>query len=280
MSVLGFYTMMWYPIPLRSEFFAYQKNDPQAQMRPLQAYRSRLQPPSETMQLFLARITKRQWIWKHIPWVQSVYLANSITFNALNDSSNIDFFVVTSKKRLRTTKLLVGVVFACIHLRERQKTRAMRFCADFFVTQEHQDLSRILLTPTDPYLIYRLAHLVPLYHHDFVLYDNIYEENKRIHYYLPNFPIRQTIFLWTDILIGNSRLKRWWEWVMRSLVGDILELLCKGGSLVFIRRKKYRMPQFASHILIWTGIYKSYDDKRKRYALQREVFKKTQTISG
>lgn len=71
----------------------------------------------------------------------------------------------------------------------------MRFGADFIVTQDAQDFSRILLSPSDPYLIYWLAHLVPVYHRDFVLYDNIYEENKRLQYYLPNFPFRQTIFL-------------------------------------------------------------------------------------
>ena len=67
MSPLGFYMMMCYPIPLRSEFFAYQQIDQQAISRPLQAFWSRLQPPSEMMQSYIALLSKRQWIRKYIP---------------------------------------------------------------------------------------------------------------------------------------------------------------------------------------------------------------------
>jgi hypothetical protein len=279
MVALGFYIMMWYPIPLRSEFFAYQESDDQASSRPLQAFRSWLQPPSERMLQYIDQVTKRQRIWKYIPGVQSVYLANSITFNAIQDESNIDFFVVTGAKRLRTTKLLVKSIFFFIRLRERKTSRAMRFGADFFVTEEAQDFSRILLSPSDPYLVYRLAHLVPIYHADFVFFDTIYEENKRLQYYLPNFGFRQTIFLGIDVLIGVTWWKRVTERVMYSVVGDIRELVVKYFSLLSFRRVKWRKPFLAIHILIWSGIYKSYDDKRKRYALQRELLKKTEKTS-
>jgi len=153
------------------------------------------------MQKYLALITKRQWVRKYIPGVQSAYLANSISFNSIREQSNIDFFVVTSERRLWTTILFVKFVLFIIRLWEKQSTRQMRFCADFFVTQDHQDLSRILLSPSDPYLVYWLAHLVPIYHRDFVYYDSIYEENKWLQYYLPSFSAHQTIFLGTDIVI-------------------------------------------------------------------------------
>ncbi len=274
MSPLGFYMMMWYPIPLRSEFFAYQQTDQQAINRPLQSFWSRLQPPSETMQAYIALLTKRQWVWKYIPWVQSVYIANSLTFNAVHETSNIDFFIVTRNKRLWTTHVLVNIVFFIIRLREKQATRTMRFSADFFVTQETQDLSRILLTPSDPYLVYWLAHLVPYYHRDFVFYDSIYEENKRLQYYLPSFPFRQTIFLWIDVLIWSSVIKRFGEWIMYSLLWIGIEYGAKACSLLFLRWKKYRLPALTPHILVASWLYKSYDDKRKWYALQREVYKK------
>lgn len=275
-TALGFYAMMNYPLPLRSEFFAYQQTQ-SWYVRPLQAFWSRLEPPSEQMQVYVDLIKKRQWIRQYIPGVQSVYLANSITFNALRDNSNIDFFIVTWPRRIRTTIVLVKIVFWCINSREHhRKEKKMRFSADFFVTQDEQDLSRILLSPSDPYLVYRLAHLVPVYHRDFVLYDTIYDENMWLQYYLPNFSSRQTIFLWIDVVTGVGRLKRWSERGIYSMVGSLIELLVKYLWKWVLWWKRYRLPVLAAHILVWPGLYKSYDDKRKWYALQREVFKKTQ----
>ncbi len=269
--------MMWYPLPLRSEFFAYQQTDHQATSRPLQSFRSRVVPPDDMMQSYLSLVTKRQWIRSAIPGVESVYLANSITFNALHEWSNIDFFIVTESKRLWMTKSLVTFVFWCINTRERHTTKAMHFSVDFLVTKDHQDLSCILLSPSDPYLVYRLAHLVPIYHRDFVYYDTIYEENKRIQYYLPNFLARQSIFLWIDISIGSMRIKRCIERILSTVVGDLVEYIVKYISLLIFHRKKKRKNPATAHILIWSWLYKSYDDKRKRYALQRELAKKTHT---
>jgi len=266
--------MMWYPIPLRSEFFAYQQTNQQGISRPLQAFRSRVAQPSDLMQSYLALVSKRQWIRSYLPGVESVYLANSVTFNALRDTSNIDFFVVTWEKRLWTTKCLIDFVFWCINKWEWHSTRALCFNVDFFVTKDSQDLSRILLSPSDPYLVYWLAHLVPLYHSDFVLYDTIYEENKWIQYYLPNFLSRQTVFLGIDITIGNARSKRRSEWILYSVFWEISEYTIKYIYLVLLRRKKRKNPEVATHILVWWWLYKSYDDKRKRYALQWELSKK------
>ncbi len=276
MSALWFYTMMWYALPLRSEFFAYQQSTHNMQNRPIQSFWSRIHPPSELMGKYIALVQKWQWIWKYIPGVQSVYLSNKITFNAVDQQTSIDFFVVTLPERVRTTRILVISFIFLIQLREKKRGNKIRFCTDFFVTQECQDLWGMLLTPSDPYLVYRLAHLVPLYHYDFVYADSIYEENEWLQYYLPSFPWHQTIFLWIDILIGGWIIKRFGNRLLTSWCGVLWEYISKNFSLLFIYRKKYRKKSSALSVLIKTGWYKSWEDKRKRYALQWELFKKTQ----
>lgn len=207
MSSLTFYSMMSYPLPVRSEFFQYQETYTGLH-RPVQDFWSWLHPPSEQMKAYIAYIKKRQWIRRHIPGVQQVYVANSMSFNALHEDSNIDLFIVTTEKKLWITKLFVDSILRIIHTCSRQKTRKQRFDVDFLVDEDMQDLSRLLLTPSDPYLVYWLAHLVPIYHSDFRSYDVLYEQNNWLVYYLPNFPLRQTIFLGIDVLIGVSWIKK------------------------------------------------------------------------
>jgi hypothetical protein len=81
--------------------------------------------------------------------------------------------------------------------------------------------------------------------------------------------------LWIDVLIWSSVLKRFGERIMYSLLGVGIEYGAKACSFLFLRWKKYTSPALVPHILIAPWIYKSYDDKRKWYALQREVYKKT-----
>jgi hypothetical protein len=163
--------------------------------RPVQDFWSWLSPPSEQMKTYIAYVTKRQWIRRYIPGVTQVYIANSMSFNALQEESNIDLFVVTAEKKMWLTKLFVDSILRFVHLFSHQKTRKQRFDVDFIIDQEMQDLSRLLLTPSDPYLVYWLAHLVPIYHSDFRSYDSLYDYNNWLVYYLPNFPLRQTVFL-------------------------------------------------------------------------------------
>jgi hypothetical protein len=106
-----FYEMMHYPLPIRKEFFAFQTVDTSlATTRVLTPLWSWLYSPSEQMQEYIEEVARYQWLWSWIPCVQSVFLSNSITFNALQESSNIDFFVVTRSERLWTTKLYLAFV--------------------------------------------------------------------------------------------------------------------------------------------------------------------------
>ena len=85
------------------------------------------------------------------------------------------------------------------------------------LSRDRQDMSTLLLYPSDPYLVYRLAHLVPLYHRDFSYQDEIYGHNQRLQYYLPQFAFRQTIFLGIEASVGASRIKQFYERVHNGL---------------------------------------------------------------
>lgn len=272
-----FYEMMHYPTPIRKEFFAFQTVDTSlVTTRVLPPLRSWLYPPSEQMQEYREEIARYQWLWSWIPCVQSVFLSNSITFNALQESSNIDFFVVTRSERLWTTKLYVSLVLWTINTITKKQWRRKRWVADFMITEDALDLKWLLLYPSDPYLVYRIAHLVPVYHSDFSIQDRFFEANKRLQYYLPNFQFRQSIFLNIEVCFWIHWIKRWWERLVYSysLVWVIIEYAAYmfwKFSFMFWRRKH---PQRAQHSIATTMMYKMYDDKRKRFALKRELRKK------
>lgn len=263
--------MLGYPLPLRSEFFEYQttKIEP---WRPLQAFRSWLQPPSEEMKSVCLHLQKRQWIRKYIPWIKSVYLCDEITFNKYEENSPIKFFVIAQNQQLWLVKLLFKFVSSLVSFITKLHWKQRHWLLSACVDENHQDFWPLVFSTSDPYLVYRLAHLVPYYHEDFTLQDSCIEKNHWLTYYLPNYQLRQTIFLPLDPVIWSSMYKRfltkifstWLFIVINALVYFIISTV---GKL----RKKDHAKWIRNETIAFSL---TQIDKRKRYALERELAKK------
>ncbi len=263
--------MLGYPLPLRSEFFAYQttKIEP---WRPLQAFRSWLQPPSDEMKSVCLHLQKRQWIRKYIPWIKSVYLCDEITFNKYEENGPIKFFVISQNQQLWLVKILFWLVSSLVHfvtkLRWKQRHWQLSACVD----ENHQDFWPLVFSTSDPYLVYRLAHLVPCYHEDFTLQDSCIEKNHWLTYYLPNYQLRQTIFLPLEPVIWSSMYKRFLTKLFSTwLFIAINALIYLIVSTIWKLRKKDHAAWTRNETIAFSI---TQIDKRKRYALERELAKK------
>lgn len=140
----SFYEIMNYPIPDRKSPFSRSEENPH-------------------LEQFLQIIHQRQRIFRYIPFVETVFLANSLSFNACKENSDIDLFIITKPKHLRTARLLTSLVMAIIGIKRNSKTSAKKFCLSFFITSDLKSLQSLLLNEQDIYLPYRIAHLVPFY---------------------------------------------------------------------------------------------------------------------
>lgn len=100
---LTFYKIMKYPVPKQAKYFLFDENT-KKQQTPLMrlAHLHKTDSFSRTasnpyLAEYIAYIEKWQRVYRSIPWVQSIYLCNSITFNALQEDSDIDLFIVAKK---------------------------------------------------------------------------------------------------------------------------------------------------------------------------------------
>ena len=63
--------------------------------------------PRETLQ----EIKKLKTTFQSIPFVQQIFLCNSISFNALDKNSDIDLFIIAEPGRIRTVKFRSMILF-------------------------------------------------------------------------------------------------------------------------------------------------------------------------
>lgn len=96
---------------------------------------------------------------------------------------------------MRQARWWSTVLFLILGIKRIASRVSQKFCLSFYVTESYTDLQTIRLTPYDPYLVYWLAHLAPLYHERLDDPTDIYHDNQWLSEYLPNHPMKHVIDL-------------------------------------------------------------------------------------
>ncbi len=276
---LIFYKIMGYDIPRDYTYFLFEKKWWKKQEDIL---RGQEFPPdqqkyprdqkNEYMDEFLKYINKFNWLYKTIPFVQSIYLCNSVTFNALDKDSDIDIFIVTKKWALWRARLRSTVLFFVLGIKRWMlRGKKKKFCMSFYVTHSHQNLYNIMLPQNDIYFIYWLAHLVPLYQET---PENIYTHNKWLESALPNFPGRHCIDIGVTPVTGASTFKKIAEYIGWGIRGKATEYLIQAIRLPIVIYKTKRLGERGWWIIVNKNILKFHMDIRKKIHLLYMMYKK------
>lgn len=280
-NYLRFYEIMHYPVPTNADFYLqYSENElPPKLKNSLKTNRNEIndhdfsrEKKSKYMDEYLAEIKKIKPVLQSIPFVHQIFLCNSITFNALDDNSDIDLFIIAQPWRIRSVKFRSMIFFLLNWSKRLWKNIRKKICLSFFITSDRQDLYRISLPTLDIYLAYRIAHLVPIYKwekdSDF---NSIYHQNKRIKWILPNFPEKQTISLWIKPIEWNSKIKNILEFLWNSRLWNIFERIVKHLQKSIIRLKRIRNPVLNKDVIISDSMLKFHQDLREKISLKYNV---------
>ena len=263
---LLFYELMKYPVPTQRQYFVYGEKNQEAEHWFTLASSSRtvLNPLVEE---YLQHIKKRQKLLGSLPFIKTIYLCNSITFNHISENSDIDIFIVTQKKALRRARFGSAIILRILGLKRGKHQQKKKFCLSFYITEDHQNLYNISLpNTTDIYLAYWLTHLVPIYEEN-KWNATIYSHNTRIKSILPNTPGEQTISLPIDCIYGKSGLKKFLEWIQKWRRGNLVEFLIRIIWLPIVISKMKCLENKWADIIVNKYMLKFYADKRKKIAL-------------
>jgi len=264
---LTFYKIMNYPIPKQYDSFLEGKKKT-AQKAEIPFSRDQKNPHMES---YLHYITQQTNIYKNLPFVQEIYLCNSISFNALHNHSDIDLFMITAPNRIRTARFRSLIIFTGAGLKRSLRKRGGKFCLSFFISANHQNLYPISLKNSDIYLAYRIQHLVLLYKDDPERATEIFKQNKRVQGILPNYTQQQEIQLWIQTITGRGKFKTYSETIWRSILGDLFEYLVKYLQLLLIRLKILRDPERNKNVILNDHMLKFHQDIREKVSLKYSI---------
>ena len=121
-----------------------------------------------------------------LPFIEMVAVCNTLAYSNTAAQSDIDIFIVVRRGRLWLTRLVVTLLMTMLGVRRHGRHVANRLCLSFYVADNHLDLRDIALPDQDPYLLYWLATLAPVYNRD-DMYRKLLAANPQFLETLPNF---------------------------------------------------------------------------------------------
>ena len=268
LSPFCFYKVLGYPSPLNSSVFAYQQEMKEENRIEKSDFlyhwidfsREKENPYHKE---YLTFLKKWSWLYKQFPFVDAIYLANSMTFNALHANSDIDLFVVTQERRVWLARFFMTLMMWVYSIKRSRKTTRKRFCLSFFVDRNNQNLETLLLYKRDIYLPYWIAHLVPIYLHAWAL---IYSQNLWIQSFLPNWTPQQHISLGIHASLGTGFFRKIIEICFYWWVGNFFEYCIQKIWSLRIRYLITKKPELHRGVLYTESILKFHNDKRNHYS--------------
>lgn len=115
-------------------------------------------------------------LFKYLPFIKVISLANSIGAHNLREGSDIDFFIICSPRRLWLTRFLLAGTAKILNRRPTTKNKRDKICLSFYITTENLNLDSLKLQGADPYFYYWLRTLILLYNKD-KIYEKFLDEN-------------------------------------------------------------------------------------------------------
>ncbi|MBI4133733.1 hypothetical protein HY478_03900 [Candidatus Uhrbacteria bacterium] len=131
------------------------------------------------------RVRRALGFLRLIPSIRMVAICNTLAWSHSHDDADIDLFVVTKPGALWWSRLLAVSPFALFALRPQHTRARDLFCFSFFATERALDLASVKILPDDPYLLYWIASLVPLYDPDGLI-EALWDANQWMAQILPN----------------------------------------------------------------------------------------------
>lgn len=207
---------------------------------------------------------------RHIPFIKMVAVCNSLAFSNAGDYSDIDFFIITQKKRIFLARFWANLLPKLFGARPTRADTQDKLCLTFFVAEDKLNIADLQCSSFDIYLAYWIIQVLPIYNSGHT-YENFIEANAWVSSHFPNFiphrisPRREIKDSWTSRLsrlMGSTGTFGFWgdgqEWLARKI-----QLKCLPDSLK-------KMANADTRVVINNQVLKFHDNDRR--AKFKEMF--------
>ena len=198
---------------------------------------------------------KRAGFISKFPFVRAVMGSGSLSKDYMDESCDLDFFIVTAPGRLWIARSLL-VLYKRLFLNNSHKF----FCVNYFIDEAHLEIEeQNLFTATE------LATVLPLYGAEY--YQRLHDQNRRwVKAFLPNYQVRNT----SEIPYSHKGvIKRMLETFINLLLPALLERMLMNATLR--RWRKLYQPGYTAQDFSIAFKTKEHVSKNHPRNLQKSI---------
>jgi hypothetical protein len=131
------------------------------------------------------RIVRRvAGLLKMIPFIKLIAVCNDLAYFNAPEESDLDFFIITAKNRIWTTRFAAVLLTKLFGLRPSPKSKKNKICLSVYVSEDKLNLEDLKISADDLHFAYWLENLIPVYDSG-GYYQKLREANIWIGNYLP-----------------------------------------------------------------------------------------------
>ena len=143
------------------------------------------------------------------PFVEGVGISGSLSKGYFDENGDIDFFVITSKKRLWIARTLL-ILYKKIFLLNSKKY----FCVNYFIS-----MNALEIDEKNRFTATELLTMIPMFGNG--SFHEFYQQNQWVNHYLPNKPLNERLTRLDPV--KKPILTKLMEFVLNNPLGDYLD---------------------------------------------------------
>jgi hypothetical protein len=204
---------------------------------------------------------------RSVPFLRAIFVCNSVGTEQALDRSDIDFFIVTSPKRIWIARFFTNLILRILGRRAYGEKTRDRVCLSFYVDNDNLDLSSLRICESDIHFAYWLNQMLPIYDPD-NLYDKFLQANSWTKKYLPNiYPKVKTV---SRHLVVDSKIgliwKNFWEKMWGVDYGNLIEAQAKSFQQVKLKFSiKDKAKADDKGVVLKEGVLKFHENDRRAW---------------
>lgn len=143
--------------------------------------------PIKTKLISQARKAKN--ILRHVPFIRSVLICNSLAMGGVKKSSDVDLFIIVKENRIYLTRIIAIFLLKIFRLYQNKIGEPEKISLGFFIDEKKLDIENLSINGNDPYLSFWIASLKPVL--GFKYYYKFCRENDWVRKELPNYSLEK-----------------------------------------------------------------------------------------
>jgi len=191
------------------------------------------------------------------PFIKMISICNDLGYSNAPDESDIDLFVVSSRKRIWLTRFIITGFLKIFKMRPGENSRDA-VCPSFFIDEDNINLKKLSLkneagATDDPHFIFWLCQMSPILEKE-KFNKKFNEENKWVNIFLPNASVAKEPPSRRNISI--SPIAGFIEKIFKGFIGDWLETKVKKIQLNMMPENLKQMANKNTNVVITDSILK------------------------